>query len=225
MKRALPFLIIIAALGGALLISRYWKRSTAETPRATTPEVSIPKPPVGSVRLGAEPPHTLGNPNAPVMVEEFGDFECPACGSLHSVLQTTKGEFGPRLVIVFREYPMVSLHVHALVAARAAEAAGLQGKFWEMHDLLYENQKMWHDTSDPLPLFEQYATRLGLDLDRFRRDVASEGVNERISLDRERGQWIGVDGTPTVFLNGREVPAESLAPEKLRVLISTQLSK
>jgi protein-disulfide isomerase len=157
------------------------------------------------------------------MIEEFGDFECPPCGSLHPVLKTMKSEFGPKVVIVFREFPLVAKHAHALAAARAAEAAGLQGKFWEMHDLLYENQKTWHEASDAQPLFEEYATRIGLAHDQFKRDITSEVVNRRIALDRERGDWIGVNSTPTVFLNGRELPLESLESAKLRELISAEI--
>jgi protein-disulfide isomerase len=115
--------------------------------------------------------------------------------------------------------------VHALAAARAAEAAGLQGKFWEMHDLLYENQKAWHDAFDVRPIFEGYASRIGLDLTRFRKDQNdNEIVERRLFLDQNRGHALGVKGTPTLFLNGREVPFESLAPEKLRVLITAELN-
>ncbi len=124
-----------------------------------------------------------------------------------------------------REFPLVSKHTHALAAAaaRAGEAVGLQGKFWEMHDLLYENQKTWHDASDPQRNFEEYATRIGLDLDRFKRDMLSEAVNQRVLFDRERGNWIGVNSTPTVFLNGREVPGGSLTSDKLRGLINAEI--
>jgi protein-disulfide isomerase len=180
------------------------------------------KPPAGAVKLGAEPPHALGDAEAPVMVEEFGDFECSSCASVHPVLKSMKAEFGTRLVIVFREFPLVSVHAQALPAARAAEAAGLQGKFWQMHDMLYENQKVWHEASDAAPLFEQYAGALGLDLARFKRDLTSEAVEQRIQRDRERGNWIGVTGTPTVFVNGREAPFESLTVEQLRGLINAQ---
>ena len=135
-----------------------------------------------------------------------------------------ESEFGPRLQVIFREFPLVPTHPHALAAARAAEAAGLQGKFWEMHDLLYENQKTWHADFDVRPIFEGYATRIGLDLERFKRDLANEIVERRIFLDGKRAQALGVKGTPTVFLNGREVPFESLATEKLRVLINAELT-
>src|SRR6266542_4535777 len=139
MKRTLPFviIIIIAVLGGALFAYWYLKGSTTGTPRAISPAASRPKPPEGPPKLGAVPPQALGNVDAPVMLEEFGDFECQSCAQVHPVLKTMKQEFGPRLVIVFREFPLQTVHPHALSAAQAAEAAGLQGKFWEMHDLLY----------------------------------------------------------------------------------------
>jgi protein-disulfide isomerase len=132
-------------------------------------------------------------------------------------------EFGPKLRIIFREFPLVPTHAHALAAARAAEAAGLQGKFWPMHDIIYENQKEWKDVFDVRPVFEGYATKVGLDLDGFRGDLSSSKVQDRITEDGKRGRSLNVKGTPTVFLNGREVPFESLAPEKLRVLIQKEV--
>ena len=163
MKRFLPFLIIAAVLAVALLTALYLKRSTAETaasiPAANAPPNTSSSSPSSSTALptsgdaGADPPHVLGPANAPATLEEFGDFECPPCGLLHPILKTMEQEFGPRLRIIFREFPLVPTHVHALAAARAAEAAGLQGKFWEMHDLIYENQKAWHEAFDVRPIF------------------------------------------------------------------------
>jgi protein-disulfide isomerase len=219
-KRAIPFVIIVAVLATTVLTAWYWKRPASHISTArldTSPPVSAGN----AVKLGANPPHLLGDTNAPVMIEEFGDFECSPCGTLHPVLKTMKSEFGPSVVIVFREFPLAS-HAHAMAAARAAEAAGLQGRFWQMHDLLYENQKTWHEAAEVGPIFEEYATRLGLALDRFKQDISSEIVNRRIGLDRERGYWIGVNSTPTVFLNGRELPLESLESAKLRELIRAE---
>lgn len=223
MKRALPIVIIVGVLVTSVFSLWYLKRPTTETPRVGMPVASAPKMRTGTVKLGAEPPHTLGDANAPIMLEEFGDFECSPCGSLHPILKSMKAEFGSRVVIVFREFPLVAKHRHALAAARSAEAAGLQGKFWEMHHLLYENQKTWLDASDVQPIFEEYATRIGLVLDRFRQDTLSQAVDQRIKLDRERGGWIGVNSTPTIFLNGREVPPESLTADKLRAMVNAEL--
>lgn len=229
MKRALPFVIIAVVLAAGLLTARYLQRSTPDlataspAPRAS-PSAS-PTHPGNPGEPGAEPPHAQGNASAPVTLEEFGDFECPPCGMLHPVLKALEGEFGPtKLRIVFREFPLVPTHVHALSAARAAEAAGLQGRFWEMHDMIYENQKAWHEAFDVRPIFEGYATRIGLNLEQFRRDNTNEIVERRIFLDGKRAHSLGVQGTPTVFLNGREVPFESLAPEKLKALINSELA-
>jgi protein-disulfide isomerase len=225
MRRIIPFALIVLVLCASLFMAFYLKRSADSPSQKSTQDSSPPRSQTGPAKLGANPPFALGAIAAPVMIEEFGDFECPPCGALHPVLKAMKAQFGAQLVIVFREFPMTSLHPHAMAAARAAEAAGLQGKFWEMHDLLYENQSAWHLASDVGPIFEQYATRINLDLDRFKRDIASQIVNQRIQLDRERGIWIGVQGTPTVFLNGREVPFESLDADRLARLISDELSK
>jgi protein-disulfide isomerase len=236
MKRALPFLIIGTVLVIAVVTALYLKRS-ATAPVA--PTASAPPTPAASSgsnqpksgneaaanpEMGATPPHTQGPADAPVTLEEFGDFECPPCGLLHPVLQTMEKEFSGRIRVTFREFPLVPTHVHALAAARSAEAAGLQGKFWEMHDLLYENQKTWHDAFDARPIFEDYATKIGLNMEKFRSDSSGEVVAQRIFLDGKRGHAMGVNGTPTVFMNGREVPFESLAQDKLRALIQAQLS-
>lgn len=229
MKRALPFIIIALVLGVAFLAFRYLQQPTPDSPTASpvptaSPAASATKTANPGVS-GAEPPHAHGNANAPVTLEEFGDFECPPCGLLHPILETMESEFGPtRLRVIFREFPLVPTHPHALTAARAAEAAGLQGRFWEMHDMIYENQKTWHETFDARPIFEGYATKIGLDLEQFRRDLTGEIVERRIFLDGKRAHSLGVKGTPTVFLNGREVPFESLAPEKLKALINAELA-
>jgi protein-disulfide isomerase len=221
MKRALPFVIIVVVLIAALAV--FYRGRSSETHRPGSTGNSQPVNRALAVKPGADPPHLLGAVEAPVMIEEFGDLECASCGQLHPIIKTMKAEFGKNLVIVFREFPLVSRHPHALEAARAAEAAGLQGKFWEMHDMLYENQKTWHDAAEAGPIFEAYAVQIGLALDQFKRDINSPAVDQRLELDRERGVSIGVDSTPTVFLNGREVTLEALSIEKLRALINAEL--
>lgn len=202
-----------------ILVAGASPAASAAQSQSGTPDPSQP------VEPGAEPAHAQGNASAPVTLEEFGDFECPPCGMLHPVLKAMEAEFGSaKLRVIFREFPLVPTHVHALAAARAAEAAGLQGKFWEMHDMIYEHQKDWHDAFDVRPIFESYATKIGLDLEQFRRDNSSEIVERRIFLDGKRAHSLGVKGTPTVFLNGREVPFPSLDPAKLKPLIEAELA-
>ena len=229
MKRALPFLIIVVVLVIVVMTVLYLRSSTnlpapapTPTPAASNPTSPSTTPAVAAT--GATPPHSHGPADALVTLEEFGDFECPPCGLLHPVLQTMEKEFGGRIRIIFREYPLVPTHVHSLAAARSAEAAGLQGKFWEMHDLLYDNQKVWHEAFDARPIFDSYATKIGLNMEKFKADLTSDTVTQRIFEDGKRAHALGVTGTPTVFMNGREIPFESLAPDKLRALIQAQLN-
>jgi protein-disulfide isomerase len=231
MKRTLPFIIILVVLGVAVVSVLYYTRSTpgsSYTPANTATASSAPsnpsQPPVVNGAPGADPPYTLGSPNAPARLEEFGDYQCPPCGLFHPILQQMHKEFGDKLQITFREFPLAPAHQHAIAAASAAEAAGLQGKFWQMHDLLYEHQNDWKDKFDVRPIFEGYAQQIGLDVDRYKRDVAGEAVAQRIFLDKKRGESLGVKGTPTVFLNGREVPFESLPAEKLRPILQNTIN-
>jgi protein-disulfide isomerase len=232
MKRILPFIIILVVLGATLASAWYLTRPI---PAPATPTVTQqPAPAPGSqatpaqqpvVRQGvpgAEPAHSTGPANAPVHLEEFGDFECPPCGMLHPILEEMHKEFGNRLRITFRENPLPN-HQYARAAASAAEAAGIQGKFWEMHDRIYERQNAWKTQFNPSAIFEGYASEIGLDVERYNRDIGGALVAQRIFQDLQRGQSLGVTGTPTVFINGREVPFENLQPDKLRLVIMKEL--
>jgi protein-disulfide isomerase len=141
----------------------------------------------------------------------------------HPILKQMEEEFGDKLQVTFREFPLVPTHQHALPAASAAEAAGLQGKFWEMHHLIYDNQNNWKKEFDVRPIFEGYAKQIGLDVERYKKDVDSDAVANRITQDGKRGHSMGVKGTPTVFINGREVSFENLPAEKLRIVIQNEL--
>ena len=232
MKRILPFIIILVVLGAALGSAWYLTRTIPASPASpTTPASGSPataqgspaEAPVTQGIPGAEPPHVLGPAKAPLRLEEFGDFECPPCGIFHPILQQMEQEFGDKLQVTFREFPLVPTHQHALAAASAAEAAGLQNKFWKMHDLLYDHQADWKKEFDVRPIFEGYAKQIGLDVERYKRDVNGDLVAQRIFQDGKRGHSLGVKGTPTVFLNGREVPFENLPAEKLRVVLQNEL--
>src|SRR6185369_13495108 len=147
MKRTLPFIIILVVLGAAVGSALYYTRATPgsnftaanSATASTAPANTAAQPPVVTGAPGADPPYTLGSPNAPARLEEFGDYQCPPCGLFHPILVQMRKEFGDKLEITFREFPLAPAHQHAIAAASAAEAAGLQGKFWEMHDLLYEH--------------------------------------------------------------------------------------
>ena len=182
-----------------------------------------PSPPPGAEPLGAEPPHVRGNANAPVTLEEFADFQCPSCGVYYPELKKIESEFGDRLRVVFRERPLIPPHEHALIAAQAAEAAGLQGRFWEMHDTLYENQKAWSEARDLVPILVDYAKQIGLDTDRFMKDLNGEVVAARIFQDGKRAHALNVNGTPTFYVNGKEARDDSYSPDGLREMINAAL--
>ena len=232
MKRLLPFLIILGVLGVALGSAWYLKRASTQTPAVAQP----PSPSTGSSNgstipapaplraPGAEPPHSMGPETASITLEEFGDFECPPCGLFHPIVKKMHNEFGDRLRLIFREFPITNQHPHAVAAASAAEAAGIQGKFWEMHHLLYDNQKTWHEAFDVRPIFEWYAKEIKIDVEKFKRDINSDFVAKRITEDGKRARSLNVGGTPTVFMNGRELPFPTIMDENaLRKVIQAEL--
>jgi protein-disulfide isomerase len=214
MKRLLPFAIIIIVLVGAVAAGWVILRSSRDQKNTPPPTPD----PAGEVK-GAEPAHMRGNPKAPVLLEEFGDFQCPACGSYHPEMKKIEAEFGDKLKVIFRELPLLPMHEHALMAAQAAEAAGVQGKFWEMHDLLYENQTKWVEQKDLVPLFVDYAKQIGLNPDQFMKDLNGEIVAQRIFQDGKRAHSFGLKGTPSFFVNGKEAKDKQWEPEGLRQMI------
>ncbi len=222
-KNYLPFVIIggvlAIAIGGGTLLFRS-ARQPRQQPAATIPN-TLTVPP--RMEPGAQPPHVRGTSAAPVEIEEFGDFQCPPCGQVHPMLKKIEADYGSRLRVVFRHFPLANIHKHAVDAARAAEAAARQGRFWEMHDLLYENQLKWSVATDVRALFVEYARTLGLDTEQFKRDMDAMDVNSRVIADQRRGASLGVTGTPTMFLNGREVPTASVTNDGLRAAIDTAL--
>lgn len=138
----------------------------------------------------------LGTPDAPATILEYGDFECPYCGMAHPVLQALIADNPDLIRLVYRHFPITNIHPHALMAAEAAEAAGAQGKFWEMHDLLFTHQ----DRLDYEDLLE-YAEAIGLDISRFDREMRANHYREEVKRDFRRGIQDGVNGTPTLFIN------------------------
>ncbi len=141
--------------------------------------------------------HIIGPPSAPVTLVEYGDYECPYCGQAHPVVKEIAREMGGELCFVFRHFPLTRVHPHAERAAEAAEAAGAQGRFWQMHDLLFENQDALED-ADLL----SYARMLGLDLARFALELDNGVYTARVRADFLSGVRSGVNGTPTFFING-----------------------
>ena len=212
MKRYLPFVIVgvvaLATLTSATILYR-----------AKRPAVLTISQENAAKTEGPDAAHVRGNPAAAVTMEEFGDYQCPPCGMLNGLIKQLEKELDPHLRVIFRHFPLDN-HVHARPAAAAAEAAGLQGKFWEMHDQLYQEQAVWMKATDVQTLFHSYAGMLGLDIERFKKDMQSEAVKARVDSDHKRGTSLGVKNTPTIFLNNTAVPPTDLNPERLRAIFT-----
>jgi protein-disulfide isomerase len=211
MKRYLPFAIILAVLlaaigAGALLLHFH---------RAPPAKLAFGKP-------GAEPPHRRGPAHASIELEEFGDFECLPCFVLWPAMKNIEKDYAKNLSVIFRQHPLAQ-HRHALEAARASEAAGLQGRFWEMHDMLYLERAKWVRAEDVRAFFNTCASDLGLDLERFTKDMDGEQVAKRIAADDERGASLGIDRTPVVFINGKKVEFSPQPEDGLRAEIDAAL--
>src|SRR5256885_4672491 len=175
MKRYLPFIIVICvallAVGGGAFLYR--------TKRAANPALKISKIETG--RPG-EIVHVLGPADAAVTLEEFGDFQCPPCGKLSEPINQLQKKYNLR--VIFRQFPL-PMHANAKEAAFASEAAARQGRFWQMHDLLYRQQAVWSKSTDARALFNAYAGMLQLDLGRFRKDMDSAEVQRQVEIDQQ----------------------------------------
>jgi protein-disulfide isomerase len=159
------------------------------------PESSAPQSKLTLPVAGRD--HLQGPIDAPVALVEYGDYECPYCGEAYPIVKAIQRRLGQRLCFVFRNFPLSNAHPHAEHAAEAAEAAGVQGKFWEMHDALFVNQEALEDEA-----LAQYAQALQLDADRLMREVLAGTHRERLREDFKSGARSGVNGTPTFFING-----------------------
>lgn len=234
MRRYLPFAIIGAvlaiAVASVLLLTRSPNKAgesqfTASPSPKPSPSGASPYAPLGATVPGAQPPHVRGGKNAAVTLEEFGDYQCPPCGALFRELNRIEVEYGERLRLIFRHYPIAERHKNAMAAAQAVEAAGFQNKFWEMHDRIYGTQADWAEKDDARTIFTNYARELHLDVERFTRDMDGPEAEARITADRRRAAALGVQGTPTLFVNGRQLRPEAMTPELMRKAIDTMLGQ
>lgn len=154
--------------------------------------------------------HIEGQGQDGVKLVEYGDYQCPFCQEYFATVKQVVAEYNKQITFQFRNFPLTSLHPNAFEAARAAEAAGLQGKFWQMHDLLYENndptdQTGWVPASDPTPYFVQFAQQIGLNITKFKNDLNSDATNNLVTADMAAGNKLNIPGTPTFFLDGKEI--------------------
>lgn len=157
--------------------------------------------------------HVRGNLSGSVTLVEFGDFQCPACAAYEPIVRQVASDNADSLKLVFKHFPLTQIHQNALLSARASEAAANQGKFWEMHDMLYDNQKEWGGALSARDLIFGYAQKLGLNMEQFETDIESEVILEKVTADYKEGVSLGVQGTPTFFVNGKKIESPSSLEE------------
>ena len=160
--------------------------------------------------------HIKWSPDKKNILVEYSDFQCPSCKSAHDFLKTVEAsgsadfDITKKVTFVYRYFPLYQIHDKAKISAYVAEAAGIQGKFWEMSDLLFDNQQSWSASNDPQKeYFLNYAKELKLNIDQFKNDLNSAVVKDRVNSDLKEAEQIGVNSTPTFFLNGQKVDVNS----------------
>lgn len=203
MRRYLPFLIIIA-VALVTAIASAWLYRAKLRPASTAPVTPAVASAPADQAAESSSLHVRGAASALATLEIYGDFQCPPCAKTSAVIDSLAKDYGTRLRVIFREFPL-AMHQQALPAALAAEAAGLQGHFWEMHDMLYQYQSVWSKASNPGRFFNAYAQSLGLDVERFNADAKSDPAKAHIMAEGDAGVARGVRNTPTIFVNGNEV--------------------
>jgi len=162
--------------------------------------------------------------NKKVEIIEYGDFQCPACGAVYPIVQEALLGYEDDVAFVFRHFPLVSIHPNAMIAHRAAEAAGEQGKFFDMHDLLYERQQLWSTGDSADDIISVFAEELELNIDQYRETFNSSETLQKINTQLDAGQSIGVSATPTFFVNGEQLEQSPRSVEELRAIIEQALS-
>jgi protein-disulfide isomerase len=149
--------------------------------------------------------NVTGNASSSVVVIEYSDFECPACRTYYPVIRQITTEFGSQIAFVYRDFPLIEIHPNAQLSSQAAQAAAKQGKFWQMHDLLFEKQNEWANVADPESLFESYAALTGINVNQFKTDITSKEVINFVNAQRASAIKLKLQGTPTFFVNGKQI--------------------
>lgn len=221
--------ILIATIFGIYVISQSGKKNQAgnqPNPNGTkAPANAGQLPNYNTAPAGATPPNFKGSDSAFVVLEEFADFECPTCAVVHPKMSEIISKYGNRVKVIFRHYPLTQLHPKSYDAAVAAEAAGMQGKFWEMQNLIFTNQNSWKVSQNHKKDFEGYAQRLGLNVEKFSNDSLGLPVKSRVDADIKRGRTLNITSTPSVLINGRMIQYSQLEVSGMSALIDAELAK
>lgn len=219
--------IIVLVIGALVVYSRL------NSPSANLGSVDANAVIAASDQNGQIADHVFGKADSKVVLVEYGDFQCPSCGGAHPQIKAVTEEYKDRIAFIFRNFPLTTIHPNARAASGAVEAAGLQGKYWEMHNLVFESQSEWTNLTgtERNDAFISYAESLGLNKDQFLTDLASDRISQKISFDQALGKKVGVNATPTFYLNGEKLSTEVSngivqgSTEALKSLLDSALDK
>lgn len=200
-------IILIAVFFGAFTLTKQKKSATSPNTNTSQPTN-----------------HVKGEGKSGVVLIEYGDLQCPACGQYYPIVKQVYDKYKDQITVQFRHFPLVQIHPNAFVASRAAEAAAKQNKFWEMHDLLYENQETWGGSRTPNSFFTAYAKQLGLDTTKFQQDMDSQETNNFINADISEGKKIGADSTPTFVLDGKKLESNPRSIDEFYKIIDDAIA-
>ena len=196
-KAAKPIVIIVLAVAVAGAAAFYFSRQSNEATN-TSDSASAPLQKTGGGRF-------RGPENARITLVEFGDYQCPSCKAYHPVVQELLARYPQQVRLEFHHYPLISIHPNAMAASMAVEAAGEQGKYWEMHDLVFELQDQWSRSPNPEPDFLAMASRLGLNQNSFMQAMRSPQLQDRVLQDVVRAREAQVEAVPTFFIDGKKI--------------------
>lgn len=188
---------------------------------ATGPKAELPHKDGTMSRPLDQSDWTKGSKNPKATLTEYSDFQCPACGAYYPMVEEVFATYKDRISFTYRHFPLPQ-HKNALPAAYAAEAAGAQGKFWEMADMLFKNQNEWSESNDASDIFEGYAKKLGLDMAKYKVEVKSDATKAKVSNDQKSGKLSLIDRTPTFFINGKKSD-NPRSVEELKALIENAI--
>lgn len=218
--RWIIFIAVTLGLFGFLVM-------TSKSGQLDVSSVDVNAVQTGNSQNGNIAEHVFGKADSKVILMEYGDFQCPGCGTEHTIIKAVTEQYKGQIQFIFRNFPLSTIHPNGKAAAGTVEAAGLQGKYWEMHNKIYESQSAWSSLTgiDRTNFFESYAESLGLDTTKFKTDIASFSVTDKINYDYALGLKAGVNSTPSFFLNNKKVePAVWGDATKLKEAINAELT-
>jgi protein-disulfide isomerase len=232
-KSNTPILIIVAVLVVAVLGGWWFYSSSKRTQTANSNSISNKANTAAKTNTipanappGAQPPNQSGSQTATVTLEEFADFQCGSCAAAHPTMNEIKSLYGSRIRFIFRNYPLsIPAHDKAYDAAVAAEAAQMQGKFWDMQNLLFSNQQAWTAAPTYKQIWKGYAEKIGLDVAKWENDMIGIQAKGRVDEDLKRGKALGVNSTPTLYVNGTSIQPDVMNVPALKQLIDAELQK